>query len=348
MSKEDEEVDLATAIAQEAAILEGEAEEAEGVEEEITAEAEEEVEEAIEETEDTEEPVEESVEEVAEATEEENEGLEPLEHWSQDVKDAFEKVDPEGQQAWIDQHKTFQRGYNELVESNKEAVEFQQEYSEVGKTLKEFEPLWRAQGMNVAQGVGQLTQWAYALASNPSEVLPQLAQMYGVELGELENDNKPYVAPEDKARDARMNQLEGRLQQQDAAQATEHQNKLIGQIEAFRDTTDADGNQENVHFDSVIDQMTDMYQKGFVGSLDQAYEQACWTNPEVRQQMIQGVEVKTNKKTSLQRQNDAKRARKATNQRVRQSKPAASSDPTDDLSLEELIQDLADKQVANG
>lgn len=343
-----EEFDLGAAIAEEAEKL------ANGEETDVeeTAEIEEEpLEAGSESDEEVEAAVEEEAEVTAESEEpeevEEPEGLQPLEHWSEDVKEAFSRVDPEAQQAWIDQHKTFQRGYNELVEKSKG---FEQEisgFSEVNNILKEFEPMWRAQGMNVAQGVGQLTQWAYALAANPTEVLPQLAEMYGVQLGELVKE-APYVAPEDRARDQRMNQLEQQIQQQSQAEVQRQQQQLIGQIEAFRDEVDADGNQLHEHFDDVIDQITGMYQRGFEGNLSEAYEQACWTNPEVRQNMISGIQKSTVKETAQQRATRAKRAQKASGQRVRQSQSPAHSNPTDDMGLEEMITHLAEQQVANG
>ena len=145
-----------------------------------------------------------------------------------------------------------------------------------------------------------------------------------------------------------MNQLEQRVSQQDAAAAQQQQNQLIGQIEAFRDTTDADGNIVNVHFDAVIDHITGMYQSGYRGQLTDAYEQACWTNPEVRQKMIQGVETKTVQKTTLQRQVDAKRARKASGQRVRQTQAPIAGNDMDDLELGEFIEQLAKEQLASG
>lgn len=346
-----EKLDLADAIAEEAKLLE-DADEADADENVETAAEENSDEQDVEEAVETEEA--EEIEAEAEDSEEEldeggnePESLEPLEHWSEEVKSAFNRVDPEAQQAWIDQHKTFQRGYNELVEKSKGFEDQLSSGAEVNNILKEFEPLWRAQGMNVAQGVGQLTQWAYALSLNPSEVLPQLAQIYGIDLGDLGRD-APYVAPEDRARDSRMNNLEQRISQQDAAAAKQQQNQLIGQIEAFRDTTDADGNVLNVHFDAVIDQITGMYQSGYKGQLSDAYEQACWTNPEVRQKMIQGVETQTVQKTALQRQADAKRARKASGQRVRQTQAPIAGSGSDDMELGEFIEQLAKEQLAHG
>ena len=141
-----EKFDLADAIAEEAELLEN-ADEADADEiVETTAEVKSD-EQDIEETVETEEV--EEVEAKAEDSEEESdesgdepESLEPLEHWSEEVKAAFNRVDPEAQQAWIDQHKTFQRGYNELVEKSKGFEDQVSSSVEVNNILKEFEPLW--------------------------------------------------------------------------------------------------------------------------------------------------------------------------------------------------------------
>jgi hypothetical protein len=276
----------------------------------------------------------------------EPEGLEAPEHWPEEVKAAFGRVDRDTQEQWLEQQKTFQRGYNELSQKHKEADEELAQFRDTHQVLREFEPYWRAQGMSITQGVGQLTQWAVALAQNPAEVLPQLAQMYGVDLATM-GQEAPYVAPEDRARDSRMNSLEQRLQQQDAALAQQRQTELVGQINAFRDEPGADGAVAHPHFDSVVDSMIGMYQNGFQGPLQEAYEQCCWTNPEVRQKLIEAERVGVQETSTLQRIDDAKRAKSASQQRVRKAQPGAVSTDDDDLSDDDLIAKLAMQQAAN-
>ena len=284
-------------------------------------------------------------ERASEEASDEDDSLVAPEHWPQEIQEAFNRADRTAQEAWLEQQRQFQRGYNDQSQRLKEVETEQQRFQETAHVLSKYEPFWHAQGMSTAQGVNQLATWAMALAKDPVNTIPALAKMYGVDMMELAQ-GQPYVAPEDSARDQRMQQLEQRLALQDQREAEMRQNQLVGQIEAFRDQTDADGNLAYPHFNEVVDSMIGMYQRGFDGPLEQAYEQAVWTNPEIRQQLINGVKTETTQQASLQRVDDAKRAKQASQQRVRKSQPKRGTDDFDGMNDDELIAHLARRQAS--
>lgn len=345
-----EDADLDAVVAGVAAQMEAEAEEAEveGVDvDEAVVEAAEGAESDEPAEPEAEEPAQEAAEAEPGAEQEPDDRLTAPEHWPQDIQEAFNRADRTAQEAWLSQQNEFQRGFNEKAQTLKELEREQAAFAETQRVLSQYEPFWQAQGMSVAQGVGQLAAWGAALAQNPAQVIPQLAQMYGLDMMELARGQQ-YVAPEDRARDTRMQSLEQQLHAQQQQMQQQRQEALVGEIEAFRDQTTAEGSLAHPHFDAVADAMIGMYNSGFQGSLEQAYEQACWTNPEVRQSLITGMQAAPAAPQADQRRmDDAKRAKQASQQRVRKSQPAARQSNTDDMSDDALIEHLAHKQLAS-
>lgn len=329
---EDESGDLDAAVAEEAETLEAAESEPEAEPEAEAAEAEE--------------PAQEAAEAEPEAAQEPEDRLQAPEHWPKDIQEAFNRADRTTQESWLAQQNEFQRGFNEKAQTLKELEQERAAFAETQRVLSQYEPFWQAQGMTVAQGVGQLAAWGAALAQNPAQVIPQLAQMYGLDMMELAR-GQTYVAPEDRARDTRMQSLEQQLQAQQQMIQQQRQEALVGEIQAFRDQTTADGNLAHPHFDAVADAMIGMYNSGFQGSLEQAYEQACWTNPEVRQSLISGMQQQPTQRQDLRRVDDAKRAKQASQQRVRKSQPTSGGVSTDDMDQDQLIEHLAMKQLAS-
>lgn len=72
--------------------------------------------------------------------------------------------------------------------------------------------------------------------------------------------------------------------QQTAQQQREQQmqQETMSQIEAFQNATAEDGSPKHVYFENVRPLMSSYFASGQAQNLEQAYEMACWANPEVR------------------------------------------------------------------
>jgi len=275
-------------------------------------------------------------------------GTEAPEHWSEEIREAFNKADPETQSVWLEQQKEFQRGFNNVSQEAAQLRRYQQDNIGVQNVLDQVIPSWQAQGMNAEQGLGQLVQLGMAYASNPQQTLIHLAEMAGLDLNTLGED-APYRTSDDIARDNRMQSLEGRLAEQDRQQSQARQAQLESEITAFQAETDTDGNLSHPYFAESMDAIAGLFRTGFTGTLNDAYEQVIWTNPETRAKMVAAVPATKVPQTDQSRVAAAEKAQNASNQRVKQARPAPNTNAEmDDLSDDDLVARVAAQMEARG
>jgi hypothetical protein len=86
-------------------------------------------------------------------------------------------------------------------------------------------------------------------------------------------------------------------------QQQQMQQETMSQIEAFQNATAEDGSPKHVYFENVRPLMSSYFASGQAQTLDQAYEMACWANPEVRA----ALQADMQRSTEAQRLEEAKR-----------------------------------------
>jgi len=339
------EKDISEVIEEEAAKLEG------GDEAEVT-DVEEEVELGETETDEPETTTEEE-EEVTQKTEEEaaelvEQALQAPENWSEDIRDAFAKADPVTQQVWLDQQKEFQRGFNTVSQEAAELRRYEEKNRDVQDVLNQVIPAWQSQGMSPAQGLGQLVQLGMAYASNPQDTILHLAKMAGLDINEIGRD-APYRTSDDIARDETISQLQARLQQFENQAQSGRVEALESEINAFQAETDAEGNLAHPFFAESMGDIQNLFEKGFNGTLQEAYEYHVFRTPELRQKMMAAVPAPNVPQTDQSRNAAAQKAINASSQRVKQARPAPNvNTELDDLSQEELVARIAAQMEAKG
>jgi hypothetical protein len=276
------------------------------------------------------------------------EAVQAPEHWAEEIRSAFDKADPATQQVWLDQQKEFQRGFNNVAQEAAQLRRYQQDNIGVQKVLDQVIPSWQAQGMTAEQGLGQLVQLGMAYASNPQQTLIHLAEMAGLDLNTLGED-APYRTSDDIARDARLQEFESRLAEQDKRLAQERQTQLESEINAFQAETDTDGSLKHPYFAESMDDIASLFRSGFTGTLEQAYEQVVWTNPETRAKMVASIPANKVPQTDQSRTAAAEKAQAASSQRVKQARPAPETNAEmDDLSDDDLVARVAAQMEARG
>ena len=193
-------------------------------------------------------------------------------------------------------------------EETHKAIARQDEDRMFGKTLKEvitpYMPIINAEGGNPAAAIQSLLNTAYLLrTSDPQtkgKLLQQIAQQYGADLSQVSTQTEEFIDPDVKALREQVTQLQGKLSQFEGMTRHQQDQVIQSEIQAFS------SDPKNVHFDTVADDMAILIQaakaQGQRLSLQDAYDRAVWSKPEIRSTLIE----QQFKDTEAKRISDAK------------------------------------------
>lgn len=139
----------------------------------------------------------------------------------------------------------------------------------------------KAEGGTPETAVQELLNTAYLLRTGTPEqkrvLLLQTAQQFGVDLSDTEI---PQVSPEVAALRNELNQLRGQI-------TTREQNEMQSlQAEVERDIEAFASDPANVHYEEVKAHMAALLSQGAATDMKDAYDQACWAQPEIRATLI--------------------------------------------------------------
>lgn len=126
------------------------------------------------------------------------------------------------------------------------------------------------------------------------DILQNLARQFGVNLEHLDPNNTPYESPEAKLLREQNRVLQNQIQQQRAYQVRQVQHSLSSELDAF------ESDPANVHFQKVGNEMATLIQSGQAANLKEAYDKACWLNPEVRAILLQQQQASQNQQAQQQ------------------------------------------------
>lgn len=261
--------------------------------------------------------------------------LEPPAMWGKQYKELFSQIAQTPEQrayaeAWLNQWKETQ-GY--ITKRDQEFADYRKRLDPIYERIAPYEQYWAMQGMTAEQGVTQLLSYAEALARDPAGMIPQLAQMYGVDLQQLVQE-QPYVDPEVAALKQQLAELQQAHYQREQYQQQEQHNRLIEEVRAFETAVDEQGNPKHPHFNRVFDRMIGLARGGLAQSLQDAYEMAVSLDPELQAEITQ---QKAQAQAATQTA-EAKRAVEAS--RTVRSKSVAESSPPERSLRDELAAQL--------
>jgi hypothetical protein len=148
--------------------------------------------------------------------------------------------------------------------------------------VEPFDSYFKEAGLNPFQAVNEMLGYGQILkkgtAQQKASLISQIIQNNGVDLTELDNALAAQLsAPKvDPAIQNRLNHLERELQQRDQM-SMQHQTSTINStIDAFANDP------KNEFFEDVAGNMIAILNAGMAKDLPDAYEQACWSNENVR------------------------------------------------------------------
>jgi hypothetical protein len=243
--------------------------------------------------------------------------------WKKDVAEKWATLPPEVQ-AEVERRETdFHKG----IEQYRQAAQFTQDF---GRAIQPFEATLRSTGLEPVQAVTQLMTTDHLLRyGQPHEKLAkfqQMAQYYGVDLGQAQQFQPAAVDPQVSALQQQLQQLQGYLQHQEQQGRQAEEATLHSEIARFA----ADPN--HGHFDQVREHMAALLQAGLAKDLNDAYAQAVYANPATRAAVSQ-QQAKAQREASAQK---AAAAKQAASVNVR-SRPALAADVPAGQSMEETI-----------
>lgn len=217
-----------------------------------------------------------------------------------------------------------------------------------GKTVRDvvvpYLPMINAEGSTPEAAIQSLLNTAYRLrTSSPQEkgaLLANLAREYGADMSAFNGDQEQSpIDPTVAALQQKLQQLEGFISQQHTQQQGVVEQNLLRDINAFQ------ADPAHPYFDQVGQQMAGLIKAGLAADLQQAYDQAIYMQPEVRQQVISASQTETQRKQIEEAKQKAAKAKQLASVNLT-SKPSL---PTKAMngSLDQLLSDAYDNVMGS-
>jgi len=231
--------------------------------------------------------------------------------WSQKAKEKWSTLDAEIQQEIskreLDIHKKFTSQNEDLIFSKN-----------IKNVIAPYESMIRSEGVEPAVAINNLLQTAAALRSaDPNvriQMIHQIANDFGID---LKSSNQPrqqpeitgdeeyldYVAPEVKRALDEIRQFNKIREQEEFATKQARLNAAQQEVENFK--------VDKPHFDKVRNLMASFFQNGQASNLQEAYDMACWSDPEVRSMLLEKEKHEKEAKLLEEIKSKAESAKKA-------------------------------------
>lgn len=232
--------------------------------------------------------------------------------WSASAKAIYATLPEVARKEIAKREADYSRGIQQHAEKAKIADTLMRE-------IQPYEAMLRSEGSTPDRAIASLLRSAYVLRTaspqQKTELIMQIAQQYGADLSQFQGQQDT-AGQQDST--LQMQQLVQQLvsphlqkiqqweqQQQQARQTSEQQmeQEISSQIETFQHATNEDGTPKHLYFENVRPLMSAYFANGQAKSLEQAYEMACWANPEVRAALLADQQ----RATEAQRLEEAKR-----------------------------------------
>ena len=195
--------------------------------------------------------------------------------WRQEALDKFATLDPEIQAEVLQREDDFFKG----IEQYKQAAQYAKVVQDM---LKPMEPSFQARGLNPLNHLQSVIEADRQIVSAQTpeqkvELFRQLAHYYGVQI-----DDSLFHA-EDSTVSSLRNELNGlKTAWQSQAELVQKQEleKINNEIQTFINDP------ANKHFNALQHDIAWLLETGACKTLKQAYDTALWSNPIVRQQVL--------------------------------------------------------------
>lgn len=263
--------------------------------------------------------------------------------WSAAAKARWADLPPDIHAEVDRRERDFQKG---LAEKATEAAKA----SEIFAALEPVRQHLELNGVKPAQYVQQLAAADKFLRDSPEQAIQEIARLYGIDLRRVTNpagnQQQPAAMPGTEhpalaAALGKIEALEKRIAERDAAEKQSVEKDLLGQIEAFK------ADPKYPHFETVRAQMGAlMATPGGPKTLADAYEQAVWAHPEVRASIEAQRDAERKQREAQEAAKRAADAERAASINVASRAAPPGGSPTKGRSLRESLSKAYDRATA--
>jgi hypothetical protein len=175
-------------------------------------------------------------------------------------------------------------------------------YKPLEQVIGPYRDKWAMRGVDDATAVKQLLAASDWLERDPKSALAYLAQQYNIPLTQDAPQPQQAQPGAVASQSPELVAVQRQLQELQSHILTERQTEVVSQVQAFAE------NPENLYFENVREMMGTLIRSGQAKDLQQAYDMACYANPEIRSLILADQRVK---EVKTQQQAEAERAQKA-------------------------------------
>lgn len=212
--------------------------------------------------------------------------------WTAEKRQAFATLPKDIQQYVVEREKESQRLISQKSEEYDRTI---RHTKEVVSALEPYRQNFARRGISEGQAIQHLLQANDFLERNPEEAIRKLAELNGIDLGELAQQSDS-VDPQIQHLKRELDELKGVYTQQQQQSEQQYLQQLDSYVQSFEAATDEEGNKR---FPFVSDPAFESLMATEVTRLKQvnphtplnhllttAYENTVWLHPELREQEI--------------------------------------------------------------
>lgn len=220
----------------------------------------------------------------AKAEEEKDEWLQPPSALKPEYKAEWAKLPKNWRSEFYRRESDFHKGIDPYKQSHQAWEKWQKEI------LAPHSQRIQAAGIPPEQYVREFLTLDHVLATGTPQQKRQAVEaftkFYGLNLSEYVQTGQQQTQQQQRdptvaALEEKLARLEGTLTQSQTAAQEREQQEALTQITAFK------SDPKNIYFDDVREHMAALLNSGKAKDMSDAYEQACWANPNVRNALLQ-------------------------------------------------------------
>lgn len=307
----------------------------------------------------------------ADAKDGSKEPVEPPDRWTEEQKQEFAALDPAVQRLLLSRNKGLEASYTKKM---MEVAQERQRFQGIEQALAPHRQSWSGTGWSDAQALQNIMGYWQHAQKDPLGFVQRFAEERGIDLashfapstdeilaylnasGGVDQEGNPLpvqqpavhpdVRRQMQAYEQRINQLQQAVQQQQGYLSHAEQQRMAQerataqrQLEEFVTATDENGRPKHEYYEELKPEMIRLMEAGISATLDEAYERALWSNPQMRQRQIESRESALRREQERREQQEAEKARRASASVVGSGVPAApANDEEGDLSVRALLE----------
>ena len=242
----------------------------------------------------------------------------PPASWKKDYHDVWMTADPKMREYAWQREEQMRKGVEPLLSKAQFA-------DAMNQALEPYLPTIQGLGLKPEQAVAALAQADYTLRTAPPDqryqYLVNLAAQYGINLnatGQAGQQPQTTVDPLVWQLQNELNNVRGEVMGWKQQQEMVENQTLLSEINSFAEKAE--------YFEEARPKMISLLQTGEAQTLEDAYDQAIWSNKELRQKMLESQQASQAAKVVAEKNRTAKAARAAAVS-VRGSTPGTNTAP---------------------